>query len=251
MSKKTITVGFAGLKGGCGKSTLAISFASYLAYVLDLKVVAVDADDYQKSLFYQRDRDIKALADPSQIKLQKKFVRQEKEIFEVHNSGSVQAPKLIQDLRNTEGYDVIIVDTGGKIDQAASLILYAEIDFIIIPFEAEAKSLDANSKFLALLKETVLRKANSRLQEVFIFWNKMRPNEKKEIFVQAYQALYQAGYKIFDNLMEYKKSYQEEEVSQSTILPLQGSTAQSNMAKLMVEITNTLNIKANKQKSVA
>ncbi|MEU9405619.1 ParA family protein [Streptomyces sp. NPDC048281] len=118
-----LVIGVGMLKGGTGKTTMTIFLALYLSLTLGLKVLVIDTDDNSQSV-------------DNWLKVREN--RQEKIPFDVTTydakDKTEDAPELddiIDSFR--EGYDVIIVDSGGA-GKEAYWELCQSANLVLLPF---------------------------------------------------------------------------------------------------------------------
>lgn len=134
MSKKLTTsrvLAIAGLKGGLGKTTLAMLLACWYAINQGLKVLVVDADPSSQTAF-EWHRDAKAAGMPLPFDMQ---VWPHKHVGE-----------MIKDVLND--YDVVIVDIGGEGAEILKSTMEVADDILVAttPKVADLKRLDATLK---------------------------------------------------------------------------------------------------------
>lgn len=169
---KVITI--AAQKGGVGKSTIACNLAVCFAkggYAVEL----IDADTQSSSMIFRGIRNEKGVDD---------FV------------GSANTTKTIfKDIDKKKGYDVIIIDTGGRDSGVMrNAIMAASYGILIIPFIASQFDLSALTDTLNVLAEA---RALDVDIPAFVLYN--RVDEKRRITRDAK-----------DVLEELKKEYQVE-----------------------------------------
>lgn len=137
---KNITVCFANIKGGVGKTHLAAHFANYL---LDQEIpVAVVDVDTQQSLTRRRARELKKDPDATPN-------------WEVHRLDPMNekmAEAIIPQLKTIPG--VVIFDCPGSVNDPALVHILPEADIIIIPFEQDDEDvIDATVLFGETIKK--------------------------------------------------------------------------------------------------
>lgn len=124
-----------GIKGGGGKTTLAVNLASYLAY-FD-QVLLVDADDQQTATDFTdiRNKNHPDLPSYTSIKLTGESVLTE-----------------IRKIRDRAIYDTIIIDSGGR-DTSSQRAALAVADAAIIPFNPRLFDIWTIGKMTNLINE--------------------------------------------------------------------------------------------------
>ncbi|MEP2277311.1 MAG: ParA family protein [Reichenbachiella sp.] len=143
MSKQGIVIAYTGSKGGVAKSTMTQLMATFLVYLKELKVLVIDADYDQGSIYEDR------LGD------KKKF-----EADEIKASYDV---KLIPPNEVLDGidmfkkkYDVIFIDLAGTKMAYGNVESYAAMDKMIIPFSFQKKENNKAKDFYKFLVDEVI-----------------------------------------------------------------------------------------------
>jgi len=142
---------FGGIKGGVGKTTVAVNFIQYLAGELKKDVLLIDADDQETATDYTtwRDSTLDGALGYTAIKLTGDAIR-------------AQMPNL------TKKYDDIVIDTGGRDtrSQRAALIV---ADIYLIPFYPRSFDFWTVTKVQHLVDE--IKSVNTKLK-VYAFLNR-------------------------------------------------------------------------------
>ncbi len=122
-----------GIKGGCGKTTLAVNLASYLASA-QYTTLLVDADDQQTSTDFTdlRNKNHPDLPSYTQIKLHGDSVLTE-----------------LRKIKANKFYDFIIIDSGGR-DTSSQRAALAVCDAAIIPINPRLFDVWTIGKVIAL-----------------------------------------------------------------------------------------------------
>jgi chromosome partitioning protein len=151
---KILTV--ASQKGGVGKSTIACNIAVQAAHS-DLKVLLIDADSQGSSMSFRSIResdDIKAM--------------------------SITTPTLHKDLPTFSGFDLIIVDAGGR-DSATLRSAMSVADLLIIPVLPSTYDIWATGDTIDALREIRgFREVNARLLMNRLFANTVMARDTLE-----------------------------------------------------------------------
>lgn len=147
--EKNYKIVFANQKGGVGKTTLCMLFANYLSS-LDKPVCVVDTD-LQKTIYTQRDDDMKELGwDPANL-----TEDQQAHIPYVVQAFSLKDPKAVGDMMrsvsNTPGY--FLFDAPGSINEDGLIQLFALSDYIVCPYQYEKKTISSTGIFIEVVNE--------------------------------------------------------------------------------------------------
>ena len=142
---------FGGIKGGVGKTTVAVNFIQYLATELKKDVLLIDADDQETATDYTtwRDSTLNGALGYTAIKLTGDAIR-------------AQMTNL------KKKYDDIVIDTGGRDtrSQRAALIV---ADIYLVPFYPRSFDFWTVTKVQHLVDE--IKSVNSKLK-VYAFLNR-------------------------------------------------------------------------------
>ena len=174
---------FFGQKGGCGKTTLSILCANYLAYSQGKKVSVLDADYPQHSMINKRKLDYSKL--PESVK-EKRPLSHCFPIFpcclgtpSINDKETKDVAPFILDERFRERLgDYVFVDFVGSMDFAENADIMhqclAKMDYIFIPFEFSDLSL--LSQYQSTLIMTKFIKKMNPSTKIITFFNKI-PNQ--------------------------------------------------------------------------
>lgn len=145
---------FANQKGGCGKSTLCLLLANYLAW--QKKSVCVIDTDTQQTLVQQRKDDIE-------------FLEDDKMPYPIQGF-DVGTPEIMQQLmENAKAFDgYVLIDCPGNMKEDGLVPVLTQADYIICPFRYDQKTLSSTSAFVSILRE---------------LWNKLDCKEVPLLFI--------------------------------------------------------------------
>ena len=145
---------FANQKGGCGKSTLCLLLANYLAW--QNKSVCVIDTETQQTLVQQRKDDIE-------------FLEDDKMPYPIQGF-DVGTPEIMQELmENAKAFDgYVLIDCPGNMKEDGLVPVLTQADYIICPFRYDQKTLSSTSAFVSILRE---------------LWNKLDCKEVPLLFI--------------------------------------------------------------------
>jgi len=145
---------FSNKKGGVGKSSLCVALASYWSS-MDIPVRVIDIDP-QQSLLCAREKDLeKHESHPPRYEIQKLDL----------SAPLKKLPEYISKLKSSQCH--ILFDAPGGIENEVLLHIVLCSDFIIVPFQYEAFSLDSTGRYARILKK--LDEVYPHLHRVVIF----------------------------------------------------------------------------------
>lgn len=185
---KVVTI-FSG-KGGVGKTTMSILFASWLKYYMKQRVFAYDFESPESRMVYKRNKDLQALEQKTQSLTH--FV----ESMDFYPIGAIQgkpggysnadlnriADGLEQAKSTGEGY--IICDFPGRFESKEAvytLVRRGLIDLIVFPIQPEEQSVASMLMINQYLRDPsfVLRDGQPSHQEIMCFWNMVTYNDRR------------------------------------------------------------------------
>lgn len=166
----TKVVTFFSQKGGCGKTSLSILSAGYLAYKLGLKVLAVDADFQQT--FFQTRQDEMASLDQLKPVMKERGVG---EPYPVISCDIKDAVATIRRERATGRYDVIFVDLPGSINDDNIMNAICECEYVIVPLEHNLPALKSSLTSASMIIGGLRRINGNQIKKVCGVFNRV-PN---------------------------------------------------------------------------
>lgn len=145
-------IAIANQKGGCGKTTLSVLLANYLA--AQKKAVMVLDADLQRSLATMRKNDLD-------------FYRMEPP-YEVIPIDIFDVEKVEETLNVASDFEgTVIIDCPGYVGNNGLLPIFSRAYAVIIPFEYEKIVLESTTDFVALLNN-IKSESNSHAQTIFV-----------------------------------------------------------------------------------
>ncbi len=179
-------------KGGVGKSTITSFIANYLHNERkDFKILVVDADDLQNSLYkirYEELENAKEL-DP----------QAEEKCYQLIRMDSKELANNLEVLK--EEYDLIFIDLPGNLKQDGVVSVYFFLDVLLIPTQTSKLDLDSTADFLNFYTKTVVSKRESLgfKTKYSLFFN--RVNEQNKDFKEIYNNREKLGLPIMENFI--------------------------------------------------
>ena len=169
-------VSFFSAKGGTGKTTFNLLFASYLKYRLGLRVLFLDFDGPEFNAYFVRQRELECY-DGDKEGLYP--------IESVESEGLRVKPAMTQlatRLRGLEGQvDYVVLDFAGSFsaeDAVCQLSLAGAIDLIVIPMELDSITIASCKALSSTFAESS--------QKSMLFFNRVHGKEKNELYEQLY-----------------------------------------------------------------
>ena len=178
-------------KGGVGKTTMTVLFASMLAYDFKQKVLVFDTDQSQNNILDQRQTELEEyqaalslMGTPSENSVQNYLrLRIQDNLANGLGPDSFFAVEPIKpevliraDLTNTE-YDYIFIDLGAKVEEYY-LELLNKLDLLLIPCAYKNYELRSTLQFI---QQICNEKRKGNIPEKLVvraFWNKVNPFSK-------------------------------------------------------------------------
>ena len=159
---ETKIISIVGEKGGIGKTTLNILLASELRYARGKKVLLLDMDDPQYSIYKKRNRELQLL-EPEE--------RRQKDVYPIEPVTVATIQKTV--LEYYGRVDYIIMDLPGSLNlEMVKGLLYVE--HVFIPFGHDELEIDSTSNFYLTLKNNFLENDERVLKSINLFFNKYK-----------------------------------------------------------------------------
>lgn len=182
---KTIT--YFSQKGGCGKTTLSIMTASYLAYIEKKRVAVIDADG-QHSFYLARQKEQKK-EEFFLEELQKYEITEPYEVFEC-TLGETR-DKLVELYKSN--YDYIIVDLPGTVGDKEIYNIVCCINYVIVPFEHHAPALESSLRSAVVVTKKLKDMPGVLIKKVCGVFNKV-PYSQLGKLIKYVQAINMVGF---------------------------------------------------------
>ena len=199
---ETKIISCTGEKGGCGKTTLNIILATNLFHLYGKKVVLIDMDNPQYSVYKKRNRDLGQVGST------------EMPMFPVERATVQTLEPLIKKYYGT--VDFIIVDFPGNLnEEMVRGLLYVEN--IFIPFVLDELEIDSTAVFYKTLQRNYLWNENRVLRSVNLFFNRYEL-VKVNKFNAVRKTLAKAGMPMMEQVVMERTVYRER--YRNTLIPI-------------------------------
>lgn len=225
MDTKIISV--VGEKGGIGKTTLNIIIASDLFYAKGKKIVLLDADNPQYSIYKKRKRELEMLDD------------EEKECMELYPIEPVTADNLQDAILKYYGQvDYIILDLPGSLNvEMVKGLLYVE--HVFVPFDHDELEIDSTSHFYFTLKNNFLDNEERVLKSIHLFFNKYKL-VKKNKFALLRQQFKEAGIPMMQSVVKDRTIYKEQYRNTLYPIPQHKELGEKDIKQFFDEVTRLI-----------
>lgn len=227
----TKTIAFITQKGGAGKSTLSILFATHVHHKLNQNVLLLDCDYPQHSAYKRRQTENRTIEQYEDTSV--RFSALGKKPYDVLAMDIQQAIATITLSRKEHKQETIFIDLPGNMDAEGYTELLPLIDIPIVPVEVDELSFTSAMMTVVLLSK--IRKSSGNNSPIYLLWNKINLSEKidrlngLEKYITDYKEKNQINLKIMDTRVRNLVAYKD---NRSTLFPYNG------MEELMPEFIN-------------
>lgn len=211
-------VSFLNQKGGCGKSTLTIHFATYLHMLEGKNVTIIDCDSPQHSIVSSRRDDLNVVN--QNVNLLTKFRNFERKEYQIYKATIPECLNLINsgtiDL-TTKNDDIIFIDLPGTFNTEGYMDILSKIDCIIIPAESDKLSFTSMMMTIELISHV-----RDKQIPIYILWNKINSSaslsriEPLEEYIYKFAQQKSLNLTVFKNRVKSLVGWQD---YRSTLLP--------------------------------
>jgi cellulose biosynthesis protein BcsQ len=221
MKKQTLMIAFSNQKGGVGKSTIAVTLASYLHYSMDKNVAVVDCDSPQHSLSNMRERDKQTVMKNDHFKrlMMAQFERTGKRAYPIIGSSPDQARETIDRFleESEEHYDLVIVDLPGTVNSQGVFRTIVNMDYVITPLSADRMVMQSSLAFSTTVLDFIKSKPEIPLKNIIFFWTRVKKSVSADVFDMYCKILDRLGLTVMKSLVPDTVRYDKE-------LPFRGNT---------------------------
>ncbi len=221
METKIISV--VGEKGGIGKTTLNIILASDLFYAKGKKVVLLDADNPQYSIYNKRQRELESLD---------KEERQSIDLYPIERVAVAGIQGAI--VKHYGRVEYIILDLPGSLNvEMVKGLLYVE--HVFVPFDHDELEIDSTFHFYFTLKNNFLDNEERVLKSIHLFFNKYKL-VKKNKFAVLRQQFMEADIPMMKSVVKDKTIYKERYRNTLYPIPEHKETGEKDIKHFFKEI---------------
>ena len=225
---ETKIISIVGEKGGIGKTTLNVILASNLHYASSKKVVLLDADNPQYSIFKKRNREISLLDDSAIPNLNPYPI-------ERVTADSIQDTIL----KYYGSVDYIILDLPGSLNvEMVKGLLYVE--HVFIPFGHDELEIDSTSNFYFTLKNNFLDNEDRVLKSINLFFNKYKLIRKKKFSLLRDQ-FEKANIPMMQSVVRDRTIYKEQYRNTLYAIPEKKEHGQMELKRFFAEVEQVSN----------
>ncbi len=245
-------IAFSNQKGGVGKSTIAVTLASYLHYTMGKNVAVIDCDRGQHSLNRLRDSERQALekVDDYKVMMMEQWERIQKKAYPIVESNPRRVRKDIDALLASDvDYDIIFIDLPGSTSTEGVLSTIVNVDYVVVPIVPDRFDMRSSLSFATAVMDFKATRKEIPLKEFLFFWNKVDRRVSTEVFDSYNKVMEKLNLTVLDtiipNLSRYTKemSVTGKPFFRSTLLPPTGKMLEgSNIDLFAVELCKLLNI---------
>lgn len=173
--KKGIRIAVAGIKGGTGKSTLAMVLGTVLRETLNAKVVLIDADVFNRSIIEQRTNEI--LFHKQNEELVREIAKRRTQAVRytdplpVERLGLMNLNNAVEIESKYPSADLFIYDLKGSDGDYDTFEFLTQMDYILFPIVLENQHMEANYYWIQGMNFACRYVKDVRLKRVMMLFN--------------------------------------------------------------------------------
>lgn len=227
--KEPIFVAFSSQKGGVGKSTFTTLVASILHYQMNYNVVVFDADFPQHSLVKMKERDLSIVMENEVLKklAYKQFTTINKKAYPILQGKADNVLSAAKQFisESTIPVDVVFFDLPGTVNTAGILNALSGMHYIFTPITADRVVMESTLVFTQLLRDVVMKKSETAIQSINLFWNQVDGRESTPLYDIYNQAIKELDFSLMQSQIKSSSRFRKESeatsrlVFRSTLLP--------------------------------
>lgn len=163
-------------KGGTGKTSFNIMFASYLTYILGRRVLVLDVDFPEYNLYFYRERE-----KDDYLSKGKELPENIYPIEQVQNVSDSHMRNVVNNLKRLAGaVDYVIVDFPGSFTSSDAICRFIEeesLDLVVMPVEVDGMVMSSARSMAKVFKETGVK--------CMVFLNRVDYRQNESRYVHA------------------------------------------------------------------
>jgi chromosome partitioning protein len=168
-------------KGGVGKTTLTMLLATYYHTTVGKTVTVIDADFPQHSFDGTRRSELASIQNDEE--LQSLYVtlypEANRELYKVYRGSLEELAMFLAGLKERDDDEVIFIDMPGSMNVKGFDRVASQLDYIILPMEADRMTFTAGLQTLDLFDK--FREAKGATYKLFMLWNKYKKSENASL----------------------------------------------------------------------
>ena len=168
-------------KGGVGKTTLTMLLATYYHTTVGKAVTVIDADFPQHSFDATRRSELASIQNDEE--LQSLYVtlypEMNREMYKVYRGSLEELAMFLAGLKEKGDDEVIFIDMPGSMNVKGFDRVASQLDYIILPMEADKMTFTAGLQTLDLFDK--FREAKGVTYKLFMLWNKYKKSESASL----------------------------------------------------------------------
>lgn len=177
MEKRKVRIAVSGIKGGTGKSTIAMFLGVYSRELFNKKVCLVDCDEYQETLSHLKNtEETLLLNDPSffkKINERRKYKAKFVDPLPVEKIPNLSAKNIEEVERRHPECDLFIFDTKGSEVEPEFMLQLTQMDYIIVPLILDNTSLRPSYMWIRGMLYSLRQKGyGDRNKGIMLLFNK-------------------------------------------------------------------------------
>ncbi|RZM23020.1 MAG: ParA family protein [Pedobacter sp.] len=168
-------------KGGVGKTTLTMLLATYYHTTIGKPVTVIDADFPQHSFDATRRSELASIQNDEEI--QSLYVtlypEMNRELYKVYKGSLEELAMFLTDLKGRGEDELVFIDMPGTMNVKGFDRVASQLDYVILPMEADKMSFTAGLQTLDLFD--LFREAKGADYQLFMLWNKYKKSENPSL----------------------------------------------------------------------
>ena len=168
-------------KGGVGKTTLTMLLATYYHTTVGKPVTVIDADFPQHSFDATRRSELASIQNDEEI--QSLYVtlypEMNRELYKVYKGSLEELAMFLTDLKGRGEDELVFIDMPGTMNVKGFDRVASQLDYVILPMEADKMSFTAGLQTLDLFD--LFREAKGADYQLFMLWNKYKKSENPSL----------------------------------------------------------------------